>query len=100
MDRRIVFLGDELTASAYRLAGFAIAIAEPERTLDELDAIGADDPALVLLASTHAKALGMDELARRIRRAAPPIMVVLDARHAEPLPDITNLIRRRLGVAT
>jgi vacuolar-type H+-ATPase subunit F/Vma7 len=100
VDKRIVFLGDELTASAYRLAGFSTAIVEPERTADELDAVAESGPALVLLASTHAKALGMEGLSQRIRLAQPPIMVVVDARHTEPLPDFTNLIRRRLGVAT
>lgn len=95
----IVFIGDELTAAAWRCAGISVRITEPEhvdRVLDEV----ATDTRLVLLASPHAAALQPSALADRIRQAAPALVIVPDAARSVALPDIANRLRRTLGVAT
>lgn len=95
----IVFIGDELTASAWRLAGISIRITAPEhveRVLDELPA----DTRLVLLASPHAAALHPPALADMIRKAEPALAIVPDAANSTGLPDVAIRLRRTLGVAT
>lgn len=94
----IFFVGDELAAAAWRLAGvhtMTVDAADTDATLDDIPA----EARLVMLSSTHAASLAMDELTARIRRGKPPIMVIGDAAGRQPLPDFVTLLRRRLGVA-
>ena len=96
----VVFIGDEMTAVAYALAGVTTRTLEPGATAVALDACAVQgEVKLVLLGALHAQALGRDELARRMRLGAPPLMVVGDAAGAGSLPDFAALLRRRLGVA-
>lgn len=96
----IVFIGDEMSATAYRLAGIAVIVAGPEETVTVLDEEISPDTNLVLLASPHAASMSMEELSRRMREASPPLVVVEDAAGKTALPDFVTMLRRRLGVAT
>jgi vacuolar-type H+-ATPase subunit F/Vma7 len=97
----ILFIGDELGAVGYALAGLAVLTVEPGDTAAALDALaGRQELRLVLIGAQHAGVLGVEELARRIRLGTPPLMVVSDAAGTAALPDFTGLLKRRLGVAT
>lgn len=96
----IVFIGDEMSAVAYRLAGIGAITVEPEETMRVLDEEISSDVTLVLLGAPHAAEMGIDELGRRMRRAAPPLMVVEDVAGSRSPPDFVTMLRRRLGVAT
>lgn len=96
----IVFIGDEVSATAYRLAGIAVIAVGPEETATVLDEEISPDAGLVLLASPHAASMSMEELSRRMRHARPPLMVVEDVAGTTALPDFVTMLRRRLGVAT
>ena len=97
----IIFIGDELGSIAYGLAGVAVLTVEPDGIVTALDSLAErEDLRLVLIASTHAEVLGIEELARRMRLATPPLMVLGDPAGAIPTPDFSTLLRRRLGVAT
>lgn len=95
----VVFVGDELTASAYRLAGIRVAIAAPNDTARMLDEEASGDTSLVLLGAPNANAMALEELHRRIRLASPPIMVVGDAAGRAPIPEFAIWLKQRLGVA-
>lgn len=95
----IVFIGDELSAMAYRLAGIRVVTVSPENVVRALDEEISNEVSLILLGALHAQFLGVEELTRRIRLASPPLMVVSDAAGKTALPDFATLLRRRLGVA-
>lgn len=95
----VVFVGDELTASAFRLAGIRVTIVEPADTMRALDEESSRDTSLVLLGAPNANAMALDELLRRIRLASPPITVVGDAGGKASVPDFAIWLKRRLGVA-
>lgn len=97
--KEIVFIGDELSAMAYRLAGIRVVTIAPENTVRTLDEEVSNEVSLILLGALHAQFLDPDELTRRIRLAAPPLMVVSDAAGKTTLPDFVTLLRHRLGVA-
>lgn len=97
--KEVVFIGDELSAMAYRLAGIRVVIAPPENIVRTLDEEVADEVNLVLLGALHAQFLGLEELTRRIRLASPPLVVVADVAGKVPLPDFVTLLRHQLGVA-
>ncbi|MBD3648727.1 MAG: hypothetical protein HUJ31_15035 [Pseudomonadales bacterium] len=95
----LVFIGDELSACAWRLAGITVRIVELSETgkiLDELDM----DTQLVLLASPHAASMSEARLLERLSKAEPPIVVVPDAASTVELPDVARRMKRTLGVAT
>jgi CRP-like cAMP-binding protein len=97
----ILFIGDELGSIAYGLAGVSVLAIEPGGIIAALDSlVEREELRLVLIGSPHAEALGIEELARRMRLANPPLMVVSDTAGTVSIPDFSTLLRRRLGVAT
>ncbi len=96
----IIFIGDELSASAYRLAGVGTITVPVDETARVLDEEVPSETRLVLLGAPHAERLGREALSRRMRQGRPPLMVVGDAAESAGLPDFVTLLRERLGVAT
>lgn len=93
----VAFIGDELTATGFRLAGADVFVVAPD------DAVAAFDEArehasLVLLAPAHARALPVAELDAALLASRPLVLVVDDILGRETPPDIEDLMRRALGV--
>jgi len=92
-----VYIGDEVSASAYRLAGLRVHIPGD----DDLGAVLADaceDAPLVLLSAVVAKRLPAAQLERLLARVAPPVVVVPDVRSPGESDDVAMRMRRQLGV--
>ena len=92
-----VFIGDELSASAYRLGGAETHVPLPEETaaVFERACAGAE---LVLITTECAGHLPAQELARAQAGLHPLVLVVPDVRDRHPLPDLSRWLRAQLGL--
>jgi vacuolar-type H+-ATPase subunit F/Vma7 len=92
-----VFIGDEVSACGYRLAGLRVRV--PGR--DELAAVLAtacEDAPLVLLSAGIASWLPEAQLQRLLARDTPPVVVVPDVHGLTGPDDMALQMRRQLGV--
>jgi vacuolar-type H+-ATPase subunit F/Vma7 len=91
---RVAYIGDEVSAAGYRLAGARVHV--PGRG-EELSAIESarGEADLVLVGATCAARVGAPALAPLLRQEAPLLVVVPDAGPGEP--DIGARLRRQLG---
>jgi len=94
-----VFIGDEVTAAAYRLAGLDVRIAAPATTLARFRDALAGRPPAILVTAACAEALPADVLDAALLRCDPPVVVVTDAAARAPLPDYGTRVRAVLGIA-
>lgn len=93
----VAFIGDELTATGFRLAGADVFIVAPEAAAAAF-AEARDRASLVLLAPLHARALPVAELDAALMASRPLVVIVDDILGRETPPDIEDLMRRALGV--
>jgi vacuolar-type H+-ATPase subunit F/Vma7 len=92
-----VYIGDEVSAAGYRLAGVRVYCPEPA----ELPAIlqtAAAEASLIMLSAGLAQHLPAMELERLQAAIRPPLLVVPDISRGAPLPDLANRLRRGLGM--
>ena len=92
-----VFIGDEVTAAAFRLAGVTAQVPKIsdlrrvfEKAFDEAD--------LVLITADYARALDEESLHTAIRRAAPLVLVVPDGGNRYWPEDLDARVDRVLGI--
>jgi len=93
----VAFIGDELTATGYRLAGARAWIVPPGQAGEALRT-AREDAALVLVAAGHARHVAGDELEAALRSFAPLVLVVDDILEREAPPDLEQAMRSALGV--
>ncbi len=94
-----VFIGDEVTAAAYRLAGLDVEIAAPAEAAARLDAALRRKPPLILMTATCADAIPAGQLDAALAAFAPPVAIVPDAMAARPGPDLVGRVEATLGIA-
>ncbi len=94
---RIVFLGDELSAAGFRLAGAEARVpaAGAEAELFEAALIEA---ALVLVTAEIAARLPPARLARALAATRPLTLIVPDVRGRAAPPDLGQAVRGQLGI--
>ena len=92
-----VYIGDEVSACGYRLAGLETHVPADNNLPDELDSI-IRDAALVLLSAGIAGRLPDDQRERLLARVKPPVVVVPDVRGHAQLADMATRLRKQLGV--
>lgn len=90
-----VYLGDEVHATGYRLAGLRVVVPEAGREGPALAAALASAD-LVLLSADLAAVIPESMLQRAQSASAPLLVVVPGVRKA--LPDVAQRIRSRLGL--
>ena len=100
MNAGALFLGDAVTAAGFRLAGLATLVgnvaAAPELLAEGL----AMEPALLLIAEPHARALPPTTLDRLLASGRPPVVVLpVTGNHSQAGP-LRELVLRTLGLAT
>lgn len=95
--RGAVFIGDELSAAGYRLAGI-------ETQVPEADVAAAafrqacKDAALVIMTAGLASQVPARELEAALMAEMPAFAIVPDLRMSAQLPDLTGRLRRALGI--
>ncbi|MEW5790276.1 MAG: V-type ATP synthase subunit F [Pseudomonadota bacterium] len=93
----LVFIGDEVTAAGYRLAGMRI-------LLPELSAVGqalheaSAAAELVLITAEYAARLPPAHLRSALSARKPLVLVVPDARNRTELPELAARMRAQLGI--
>ena len=93
----IAFIGDELTATGYRLAGLRVHVVLPADAAIALRA-AREESSLVLLAPAHARAIPRVELDEALRSFHPLTITVDDILAREVPPDLERDMRHALGV--
>ena len=91
-----IFLGDELAAAGYRLAGAQVRTPSPGEAAAALAQACAQSP-LVLLSADLAAQVGAAALQRALAAATPLVLVVPDIHGRVPLPDLAARLRAQLG---
>ncbi|MBT8082639.1 MAG: V-type ATP synthase subunit F [Gammaproteobacteria bacterium] len=94
----VIFIGDEVTAQGFRLAGAATQVpAHADVATAFADALRASG--LVLITADAAGRLDADDLDLAVRRASPPVLVVPDAAMRTMPPDAAAIVEQALGIA-
>ncbi len=92
-----IFIGDETSACAYRLAGIEVRMPAPSEITATLQR-ACSDADLVLITAQYAQQLLPDKLAQMQARTRPLLIVVPDVRGQVSVPDFASTLRRQLGV--
>lgn len=94
----VVFIGDEVTAQGFRLAGAGIRVPVKDGVAASFgDALREAD--LVLITADAAVRLDADVLENAVRAASPLVLVIPDAAFRTMPPDPADAIDRVLGIA-
>ena len=92
-----VFIGDEVTAAGFRLAGAEVQVAPPEAGADLFRRLGETAELLIVTAETAAHI--PDELLRRATDEGHPlVLVVPDASGRQRPRDLAATLRTQLGM--
>jgi vacuolar-type H+-ATPase subunit F/Vma7 len=92
-----LFIGDEVAAAGWRLAGAATQVPAPG-TEGEALAAALSDAALVLIAAETAARIPEVQLRAALRRLSPVTVIVPDLRGLVPYPDVAARMKRQLGI--
>jgi len=91
------YLGDEISAAGFRLAGATTRVPAPGAETDALAAARAESK-LVLVSAPVAARIDEAALARALAALSPLTLLVPDPAGEVPLPDIAARLRRQLGL--
>ena len=92
-----VFIGDELTAAGFRLAGIDTLVPEPEATGEALRE-ARKQAALVIMTADLARRVPGDQLEAALIAEWPAVAIVPDALFRADMPDLSAKLRRALGI--
>jgi len=93
-----VFLGDEVSAAGFRLAGIAVYAPTAPEAPALFQAL-CDEAVLVLITAEVAAWVPGDLLQSRVAAERPLVLVLDDVRHRQGPEDLAGAIRRQLGMA-
>lgn len=91
------FVGDEVSAAAYRLCGIEVHIADSVNALSLIKQ-ACERASLVLVSSSVVQQLPGAELDELLANIQPPVHVVPDVRGLQAVPDIASRINKQLGL--
>lgn len=91
-----IYLGDEIGAVGYRLAGVAVSTPAKGEETDAFD-VSTREASLVILSASMAARIDATKLNRALRASAPLVVLVPDASGDTPLPDVASRLRSELG---
>lgn len=92
-----IYLGDEVSAAGFRLAGAQVRTPHAGEEASALAWARAQAP-LVLLSAAVAERVGDATLRAALVALAPLVLVVPDLQGEVPLPDLAARLRRQLGL--
>lgn len=93
----ILFIGDELTAAGFRLAGATVRVPAPGEAAAALDA-ARREAELILIGADCAGSLPRAVLREALAAATPLVLVVSGVRELAPPPDPAARVRALLGL--
>ncbi|MBL8326793.1 MAG: hypothetical protein JNJ89_17710 [Rubrivivax sp.] len=108
MAPRLHYIGDEIGAAGWRLAGATVQVPAAGHEAQALQAACSQHPggaaqaggALVLLSAAVAARIDAAVLQPALAALSPLLLVVPDTQGDEPAPDIAARLRRQLGLDT
>ena len=95
---RVYYIGDEVTAAGYRLAGTEARVPVPSEAGEVLRRACADGADVILLSAALAAEVDAGELSAALIAEAPLIAIVPDAFGRCPPPDVARDVRLALGI--
>jgi len=95
--RAPIYLGDEVTAAGYRLAGAHVRVPTPDEAGAAFDEARALAP-LVLVSAAVAAHIDAGQLRAALTALQPLVLIVPDARGEVPRPDLAARLRGQLGM--
>jgi vacuolar-type H+-ATPase subunit F/Vma7 len=97
MSTPLLYIGDEVTAAGFRLAGVPVRVPGRQapaevlrRALDEAD--------LILISAETAQRIPPAERDGLLSSISPAVVVLPDLRGTATMPDVDTRVRRQLGV--
>jgi len=93
----IVFIGDELSAAGFRLAGARVHVPDEMETRAVFESAQRDARLLLITAEVAAR-LPPAMLSRALVGTHPLLLVVPDVRQRQAPPDLVGRVRRLLGM--
>lgn len=94
---RVHFLGDEVSAVGFRLAGAEIAMPPPDSVWDQVE-ISRTQCDLLLMTARVASHLQEEQRQELMRSHQPLVLIIPDVREKQMPDDVIEPIRRRLGI--
>jgi len=92
-----VYIGDEVEAAGYRLAGLEVRVPDRDELLPQIHSACEQAP-LVLIGAATARDIPPAELDRLLAQVSPPVVIMPDVRNRVGLPDLATRLRAQLGV--
>ena len=92
-----IYLGDEVSAAGYRLAG-AVTLTPDAREATAALVSGCARAPLVLVSTALAAHIGEGVLRAALAATAPLVLIVPDLHGEVPLPDLAARLRAQLGL--
>lgn len=92
-----VFIGDEVTAAGFRLAGCSIEIPRPGQAAEML-ARARRSAELILMTASEAATVPARELDQALRGPSPLLLIIPDINATRQPPDMETRIRALLGI--
>lgn len=92
-----VYIGDEVSAAGFRLAGLQVRVPEADELMATLRRAAEDSP-LMLISARIAQQLPAEELNELLAGVSPAVVIVPDVLGQAPMPDLATRLRRQLGV--
>jgi len=94
---QVIFIGDEITAAGFRLAG--VACHTPERNeLPDLLSKERELCDLIMITAQYADWLGRNAIEEMALSSHPLVAVLPDIRNQQSPPNLEHAVRRELGI--
>jgi vacuolar-type H+-ATPase subunit F/Vma7 len=95
---QIYYIGDEVTAAGYRLAGAETRVPSAADVAEVFQRAVRDGASMILLSAESAAALDPEELSAALLGEQPLVAIVSDVYGRHPTPDIAREVRLALGI--
>ena len=92
-----IYVGDEVNAAGFRLAGVSVRVPGRE-DVSELLRRACEETSLILLSADIARRIPAAERDRLLAGLTPAVVVVPDLRGGVAMPDLATRVRAQLGV--
>lgn len=92
-----VFIGDEISAAGFRLAGARIRTPDAEEIVKVLD-WASEHACFIMITAEYLGLLTSEQQQRYLQQVQPPLVVVPDIRNQHTVKDLATHLRAQLGV--